>query len=211
MVMFLSALILLLTLSFPGKAEVTYMVQSGDTLTHIARDHGIAWNNLADFNNVTDPSRLRIGTVLRIPGVGVRDTSDLAVPAMGGSVYSIVGPITAQDKLLLGRLVYAESRGESLAGQIAVAAVVLNRVASPLFPDTIREVIYQPRQFTPVETNRLPDVPNGLGVEAARRALAGQDPSGGALFFYNPRISAYPEYWETRTIIKQIGNHNFAL
>ena len=108
-------------------------------------------------------------------------------------------------------MIHAEARGEPLEGQIAVGAVIINRVKSEKFPNTITEVVYQRGQFTPVERNLLPNEPQASAWEAAERALAGEDPTGGALFFYNPTISENPEYWKTRPVIKKIGNHNFAI
>lgn len=183
--------------------QPTYTVQPGDTLYDISVAHDISWQELANLNRIQDPTRMQVGTVLRLPSHVTPQ-----IVRKNGSVYEI----SSKEKDLLIRLVYAEARGESLEGQTAVAAVVLNRVKSPKFPDTVWDVIHQPGQFTPVETGSLPaSVRGGTITEAVERALYGEDPTGGALFFYNPATSQAMDYWKSKPVVKRIGNHNFAL
>lgn len=108
---------------------------------------------------------------------------------------------------LLARIIHAEARGESYEGQVAVGAVVLNRVANDRFPRSIQDVIYQPRQFTPVSRG-LPEA-GAPARRAARAALAGEDPTGGSLYFYNPR-TARDEWIRSRETVCEIGGHRFA-
>lgn len=108
----------------------------------------------------------------------------------------------------LARAVYGEARGESLEGQIAVAAVILNRVQSDGFPSSITEVIHDPRQFTAVDDGQYNLTPNETAYTAARRALNGEDPTDGALYYYNPDI-ATSAWSKSRPAIKTIGNHIF--
>lgn len=110
---------------------------------------------------------------------------------------------------LLARLIHAEARGESLTGQVAVGAVVMNRVADRRFPDTIGEVIYQPRQFCPVSRGTLPRVPGESSREAARRALEGEDPTGGATYFYHSQL-VEDQWIQARPVTREIGVHRFA-
>ncbi len=180
----------------------TYVVKPGDTLSHIALEFGVPWREIARYNRISDPTKLQIGTVLEIPA---KEPHTITLP--DGSEYVV----TAQDIELLAKLVYAEARGESLEGQIAVAAVVLNRLRSPKFPNTIWEIIHEPGQFTPVESNKLPAQVDEGSREAVIRALQGEDPTGGALFFYNPATTRNRSFWQTRPVIKRIGNHNFTL
>lgn len=192
-------------------AQDLYVVQPGDTLIAIARQYDLPWDLLSGYNRIMDPTRMWVGTVLRIPG---RECVFYPQPDLIRPVRLGVGTTANydfNDLLLLARLIHAEARGESFEGQVAVGAVVRNRVYSPLFPATMKEVIYQPGQFTPAERKILPYLPNNSSWEAAKRALAGDDPTGGAIFFYNPRTTANRDYWETRTVITVIGNHNFAL
>jgi N-acetylmuramoyl-L-alanine amidase len=110
---------------------------------------------------------------------------------------------------LLARLVSAEAKGEPYRGQIAVAAVVLNRVKSPLFPNTIPDVIYQPGAFSPVANGEIWKEPVSSAINAVHEALTGTDPSYGALFFFNPAKTSNAYIW-SRPQITKIGNHIFA-
>ncbi len=109
---------------------------------------------------------------------------------------------------LLAKLVYAEARGESYKGQVAVAAVVLNRVDSPLFPNTIAGVIYQRGQFSVVADGQINLSPDTTALNAARDALNGWDPSGGCLFYYNAAKTSN-SYLLSRPVITVIGKHTF--
>lgn len=114
------------------------------------------------------------------------------------------------DLQLLARLVYAEARGESFWGQVAVAAVALNRLKHPDFPKSIYDIIFQPRQFEVVANGSIYQTPNNLAYQAALTALEGEDPTDGALFFWNP-LKVGPRSWVwTKEIKSQIGNHVFA-
>ncbi|KXG74635.1 Spore cortex-lytic enzyme [Fervidicola ferrireducens] len=116
----------------------------------------------------------------------------------------------ASDIELLARLVAGEASGEPYIGQVAVAAVVLNRVKSSKFPDTIPEVIYQPGAFESVSNGQIwARNPTSTNYNAARDALNGWDPTYGSLFFWNPYKRVNPWIW-TRRIITQIGRHVFA-
>ncbi|HMA59981.1 MAG TPA: cell wall hydrolase [Halanaerobiales bacterium] len=111
---------------------------------------------------------------------------------------------------LLARAIYAEARGESFEGQVAVGAVIVNRMESPKFPNTIEKVLYQPNQFKCVENGRINQTPNQNAYKAARRAIEGDDPSQGALFFFNPETSENPAAFDRYTVTVRIGNHIFA-
>lgn len=114
------------------------------------------------------------------------------------------------ESYLLGRLVHGEARGEPYVGKVAVAAVVLNRVKSPLFPNTIAGVIYQTGAFDAVLDGQINLTPDEDSLRAARDALAGWDPSGGCLYYYNPVTSTNDWIW-TRQVQLSIGKHNFAI
>ena len=124
--------------------------------------------------------------------------------------FSRGGKLLQEDLELLARVIHAEARGESFEGQVAVGAVVLNRVESPDFPMTIRGVIYQPRQFTAVDDGQIRLTPNKTSYRAAQAALEGHDPSNGAIFYYNPRI-ATDRWIRTRAVMLTIGNHDFCI
>ena len=109
---------------------------------------------------------------------------------------------------LLAMVINGEARGESYEGQVAVGAVVLNRVKHPSFPNTIPGVIYQPGAFTAVTDGQINKPIESSCFKAARDALNGWDPSGGAIYYYNPATATSSWIW-SRPVIKQIGKHRF--
>ena len=112
------------------------------------------------------------------------------------------------DYNLLARLISAEARGESYTGQVAVGAVVLNRVAHPSFPDTIAGVIYQSGAFSCLYDGQFDQPVAESAYRAARDAMNGWDPSGGAIYYYNPK-TATNQWIRSRPVIAQIGKHVF--
>ena len=113
------------------------------------------------------------------------------------------------DVELLTRLIYGEARGESYVGQVAVGAVVLNRIKSSSFPNTMSGVIYQRYAFTAVDDGQINLTPNATARKAALDAMNGWDPSYGAIYYYNPR-TATSSWIFTRQTTVTIGNHVFA-
>ena len=111
---------------------------------------------------------------------------------------------------LLARLIYGEARGESYVGQVAVGAVVLNRIKSASFPNTMSGVIYQRYAFTAVDDGQINLTPNATARKAALDALNGWDPSYGALYYYNPK-TATSQWIFSRKTTTTIGNHVFAI
>lgn len=111
---------------------------------------------------------------------------------------------------LLARVVNGEARGESYEGQVAIAAVVLNRVKHSSFPNSIAGVIYQPGAFTAVSDGQINIAVNNSCYNAARDALNGWDPTGGAIYYYNP-ATATNQWIRSRKIIKTIGKHVFCI
>lgn len=109
---------------------------------------------------------------------------------------------------LLSRLVYGEARGEPYAGQVAVAAVVLNRVASSSFPNTVSGVIYQSGAFDVVSDGQINLTPNETAIKAAQDAINGWDPSYGALYYFNPSTATNKWIW-SRPMTVTIGRHRF--
>lgn len=117
---------------------------------------------------------------------------------------------TNSDLYLLAKCVYAEARGEPYAGQVAVAAVILNRVASPDFPNSISGVIYQPWAFTAVNDGQITLEPDQTAYNAAQDALNGWDPTYGCLYYYNPTTATSQWIYSRQTVV-QIGEHIFAI
>lgn len=118
-------------------------------------------------------------------------------------------PLSRADLYDLARVVNGEARGESFEGQVAVAAVVLNRVLSGQFGRTIQEVIFQPWAFTAVNDGQFYLEPNASSVRAVESAIKGWDPTGGALYYWNP-VTATSKWIWSRPISLKIGNHVFA-
>ncbi|MED1791720.1 cell wall hydrolase [Brevibacillus nitrificans] len=117
--------------------------------------------------------------------------------------------VSERDMELLARLVYAESRGEPYEGQVAIAAVVLNRVASSEFPNSVREVIFAPNAFSPVNGDHLSQKTNESARKAVQDAVNGKDPTKGSLYFFNPDTATSKWIWSRpQTVV--IGNHRFA-
>ena len=112
------------------------------------------------------------------------------------------------DVNLLARLVYAESRGEPYSGQVAVASVVLNRVKSSSFPNSISGVIYQSGAFSVVSDGQINLTPNETAKKAAQDAINGWDPSYGAIYYFNPNTAKNAWIW-SRPVTVVIGNHRF--
>jgi len=115
-----------------------------------------------------------------------------------------------EDVNLLAKVISAEARGESYEGQVAVGAVILNRVAHPSFPDTISGVVYQNGAFSCVNDSNWYQPVAQSSKRAAQDALNGWDPSGGAVYYYNPAKTSN-QWIRTRTVIKVIGNHYFCI
>jgi N-acetylmuramoyl-L-alanine amidase len=114
----------------------------------------------------------------------------------------------SNESYTLAQCIHGEARGESYIGQVAVAAVILNRVDNPKFPKTIAGVIYQPGAFTAVSDGQMNLAPDASSMKAAKDALNGWDPSGGAIYYYNPAKTTNKWIW-SRPIIKVIGKHYF--
>lgn len=115
------------------------------------------------------------------------------------------------DTELLSKIIYAESKGEPYIGQVAVGAVILNRIKSPDFPNTLSGVIYQPLAFEPVANGTInqPVPKDAEARRAAADALKGYDPTGGCLYFFNPNTATSKWIW-SKQIVKTIGKHHFA-
>ena len=117
---------------------------------------------------------------------------------------------TSSDLYLLAKCIYAEARGESYTGQVAVGAVILNRVASSKFPNTISGVIYQKNAFTAVSDGQINLSPDKTAMNAATDALNGWDPTYGCIYYYNPAV-ATSSWIFSRQTVTTIGKHVFAI
>ena len=117
---------------------------------------------------------------------------------------------TSSDLYLLAKTIYAEGRGESYTGQVAIGAVVMNRVRSSSFPNTIAGVVYQKGAFTAVADGQINLEPNQTAYDAARDAMNGWDPTYGCLYYYNPAVATSAWIFNRQTVTV-IGKHVFAI
>ncbi len=171
-----------------------YYVQPGDSLFLIAQKVGLSVNEVRSANGLW---------------------SDIIRPNMRIFIPAVTAPTSqsysrgSNDAELLAHLIMAEAGSEPYTGQVAVGAVVLNRVENPLFPKTVAGVIYEPDAFESVTIGIVNNPPSNQARQAADNALSGWDPSGGAIFFFNPAKTSSSFIW-SRQIITQIGNHIFS-
>lgn len=120
------------------------------------------------------------------------------------------GGYSSSDVYLLARTIYAEGRGEPYTGQVAIGAVVLNRIRSNQFPNTLSGVVYQKHAFTAVSDGQINLTPNDTAMKAAKDAINGWDPTGGALYYYNPAVATSAWIFDRQTVTV-IGKHVFAI
>ena len=139
--------------------------------------------------------------------VGPLTASKMGLRVKGGSSS---GSYNNNDIYLLAKLVHSEARGEVYTGQVAVAAVVLNRVRDSRFPNTIAGVIYQPWAFTAINDGQFALEPNQTAYQAARDAMNGWDPTYGAVYYYNPKTATSSWIRSTKTVTT-IGRHVFSV
>lgn len=132
----------------------------------------------------------------------------LAGQSSGGSTAT--NGFNSSEVYLLAKTIYAEGRGEPYTGQVAIGAVVLNRVRHPSFPNTISGVVYQKHAFTAVSDGQINLTPNETAMRAARDAINGWDPSGGAIYYYNPAVATSSWIFDRQTVTV-IGKHVFAI
>lgn len=175
---------------YKGNVDGNYGAKTQDAVIVFQKKHGI--------------------TVDGIVGAQTAEKLGVAEPSSGGESGGGTsgGDKNDKDVYLLARLVHGEARGEPYKGMVAVAAVVLNRVESSLFPNSIAKVIYQSGAFSVVDDGQIDLAPDKDSLKAARDALNGWDPSGSALFYYNPAKTSN-KYIRSRPVILTIGEHVF--
>lgn len=117
--------------------------------------------------------------------------------------------VSREDVMLLARTIHGEARGESFKGKVAVAAVIINRTQSDLFPNTIKGVIFQPGAFDAVADGQIWLDPDAESIKAAEQALSGYDPTGDSIYYWNPAKTTNKWIW-SRPVVTQIGQHLFA-
>lgn len=171
---------------YSGSVDGIYGAKTKAAVKYFQRKNGLTADGIAGDKTLA--------------ALGISTTSSASST---GSSYS------NNDLNLLARLIYGEARGESYVGQVAVGAVVLNRVKSASFPNTISGVIYQGYAFTAVADGQINLTPNATAKKAAQDAMNGWDPTYGAIYYYNPATATSSWIFSRQTLVT-IGNHVFA-
>ncbi len=176
------------------RAFGVHQVERGDSLYWIAGSYGISTEELRRLNNL-DSDLIAVG-------------KRLIVPLDHLKLYPAGVRLSSTEVEWLAQMIYAEARGEPYLGQVAVGAVIINRMLSPQFPDTMRGVLFQPNAFQPIRNGSFYLTPNESARRAALEALNGHDPTSGALYFFNPRQST-DRFMHSRPAQTTIGQHRF--
>lgn len=171
---------------YKGSVDGIYGSQTVSAVKYFQRKNGLAVDGIAGKNTLV--------------AMGIFSSS--------GNSSSSTSNSNSSNLNLLSRLVYGEARGEPYSGQVAVAAVVLNRVKSSSFPNTVAGVIYQSGAFDIVSDGQINLTPNSTAIKAAQDAINGWDPSYGALYYFNPNTATSSWIW-SRPMTVTIGNHRF--
>lgn len=168
---------------FNSEIDGIFGTRTKKAVERFQKDHGLTVDGIAGKNTLI--------------ALGIKDGDNDYYSGYSSSDYE-----------LLARLISAESRGEPYIGQVAVGAVVLNRIEHPSFPDTLSGVIYQKGAFSCLDDGQFYEPVADICYSAARDVLNGLDPSGGAIYYYNP-ITATNKWIRSRKIITTIGKHRF--
>lgn len=183
--------------NIPSDKIIKYYVDSGDTLYDLAESFNTSVGVIMALNNMNH-SIIRQGEKINIPINNLTKRQVLAKT------------VSQTDIEIMARTIHGEARGEPYMGQVAVGAVIINRVLSHEFPDNIRDVVYQRRQFTAVADGQINYTPNNTAYRAAKEALNGVDPTMGSLYYYNPKTAENKSWFQTRKFVVSIGEHIFA-
>lgn len=203
-------------LSFGAEASTTHTVKSGDSYWKIGQQHGVSHSSIMNANKATS-TMIYPGNKLIIPTGASKQVSNVT-PKVKSVASKASNPTSASDSStvsasaaeidLLARLVRAEALGEPYQGKVAVAVVVLNRVESSQFPNSISSVIYQPGQFSPVNSGSINTPADSESIRAAKEALNSPGLYEDSLFFYNA-ATATSRWLDSRPTTTVIGNHTF--
>ena len=193
-----------------------HTVKGGESLWKISQKYELALPIVISANPGISPKRIHPGQIINIPLSQKEDipatdeTPPTALASREGRNYS--GNYSQKEIDLFARLVHSEAAGESYTGQVAVAASVLNRIASSRYPNTLSGVIYQVSngyyQYSPVLDGRINKPASKTAYQAVYDALGGLDPSNNALGFYNPRKTSN-QWVRQQKVVTVIGNHTF--
>ena len=173
---------------FDGPVDGIYGSGTAEAVRYFQRSNGLTPDGVAG------PATLK--------ALGMENQSSSSGSSSGSSNTS------QSDVALLARVISAEARGEPYNGQVAVGAVILNRIAHPSFPNTLAGVVYEPGAFTCMVDGQIDQPVASSAYQAAQDALNGVDPSGGAIYYFNPATATNAWIW-SRPLITVIGKHRF--
>ena len=208
----LSILIIFLSLTSSSVHAISKYGSSGDEVIKIQQklsELGYYSGNIdGKFGNDTKKAVMQFQKDNDLSSDGIVGIKTLEALGIGTSSNS--STFTESEISLLARIISAESRGEPYEGQVAVGAVILNRIDHPSFPNTISGVIFQPLAFSCVNDGQINEPVSDTALKAAQDAINGWDPSGGAIYYYNPR-TATNSWIRSRPVIRTIGAHVFCV
>ncbi len=203
----IASVLIVALITAPAAIAVSMFGSRGDEVTAIQRELSERGYYSAGIDGI-------FGTATKNAVINFQKDNALTPDGIAGpntlSALGIDGAdsYTSADYQLLARLISAEARGESYMGQVAVGAVVLNRISHPSFPDTLAGVIYQKGAFSCISDGQFDEPISDSAYSAARDALNGMDPSDGAIYYFNPNTATNSWIW-SRPHIVTIGNHRF--
>ncbi|MCI8497660.1 MAG: spore cortex-lytic enzyme [Clostridiales bacterium] len=171
---------------YKGSVDGIFGSQTREAVRYFQRKNGLSVDGIAG------PATLR--------AMGIMNSSSSSAPN--------TGKFTQSEYNLLARVISAEARGEPYNGQVAVGAVIMNRISHPSFPDTLSGVIYQPGAFTCLKDGQFNQPVADSAYRAAQDAINGVKPCGAAIYYYNPATATSSWIW-SRPILLRIGKHNF--
>lgn len=197
--------------SLPEEALPTYSRtgSSGTEVEEIQRvlkERGLFNGEITGYYG--EQTRQAVTKFQRQQGLKQSGIADEATLKRLGITIGVVPEATDANINLLARIISAEGRGESYVGQVAIGAVICNRIEHPSFPDTLAGVIYQNGAFTALSDGQFNQPVTESAYSAARDALAGWDPTGGAIYYYNPAKTSN-RFIYSRPVIAVIGDHRF--
>lgn len=179
-----------------------------EEIQRVLRERGLFSGEITGyFGTATETALKAFQRGSGLPETGVADEATLK--KMGITIGEL--PDATQANInLLARIISAEGRGESYVGQVAIGAVIMNRIEHPSFPDTLQGVIYQNGAFTAITDGQFDEPVSESAYYAARDALSGWDPTGGCIYYYNPEKTD-DRYMRSREVVKIIGEHYFCM
>lgn len=201
-----------IAISIQSREELPAYSQNGSSGTEVEEiqrvlaERGIFKGEITGYYGAQTEEAVR--TFQKQQGLNQTGIADDATLKRLGITIGSLPEATDANVSLLARIISAEGRGETYVGQVAIGAVICNRIEHPSFPDTLSGVIYQNGAFTALVDGQFNEPISDSAYSAARDALLGWDPSGGAIYYYNPDKTSN-SFIHSRPVIKVIGNHRF--